>query len=130
MNPNKHIFQKIHLFIPLLLTGVLSCQDLEENPKSFAAPSNFYNDPSQIEAVFTASMNNLWNSWSGYGWAMRSAFQDTDSQNGGSLNISQNHGSDLWAGHYRSIANINPAIGAMKEGKLQGVPQDEVDVLM
>jgi len=128
MKANKYIFEKFFFFLLALIP--LSCQDLVEKPKSFAAPSTFYNDPAQIEAVFTASMNNLWNAWSGYGWAMRSAFQNTDSQNGGNLNISQNHGSDLWAGHYRSIANINPAIGAIKEGKLEGVPQNEVDLLM
>src|SRR5690606_12707566 len=127
MKPYRNKFQLIFLTLGTL---VISCQDLEEKPKSFASPSNFYNDPAQIEAVFTATMNNLWNAWSGYGWAMRSAFQNTDSQNGGDLNITENHASDLWSGHYRSIANINPTIAAMKEGRLEGVPQQEIDLLM
>lgn len=126
----KPYIKTLHLVCLTLGILATSCQDLEEKPKSFASPSNFYNDPAQIEAVFTASMNNLWNEWSGYGWAMRSAFQNTDSQNGGDLNIAENHASDLWAGHFRSIANINPTIAAMKEGKLEGVPQEEIDLLM
>ena len=123
--------KKFHLFfLVVVFTMVTACQDLEENPQSFASPNNFYNDPSQIEAVFTASMNNLWGSWSGYGWAMRSVFRNTDSQNGGDMNISQNHGSDLWRRHYRSIVNINFAIKAINDGRLSGVSQAEIDVLM
>jgi hypothetical protein len=129
MKANKY-FKKINIFFIAVLTLAMGCQDLEENPKSFASPGNFYNDPAQIEAVFAASMNNLWGGWSGYGWAIRTGFRNTDSQNGGDMNLTQNHGSGIWAMHYRAIANINQAIKAIKDGKLAGVPQAEIDVLM
>lgn len=130
MKAIKFFFKKLNLLLLASCALVMSCQDLDEEPKSFASPGTFYNDPSQIEAVFAASMNSLWGSWYGYGYAMRTAFQDTDSEAGGDLNISQNHASDLWAAHYKAIANLNFALAAIKKGSLKGVSQDEIDLLV
>lgn len=130
MKTKKYYFKKINVFLVALFALATACQDLEENPKSFGSPSNFYNEPKQVEAVFAGAMNSLWGSWYGYGWAMRASFQHTDSQNGGNLNISQNHAADLWAAHYRAITNLNFAIRAINEGNLGGIPQEQIDVLV
>jgi hypothetical protein len=130
MKSNKYYIKKINVLFIALIALATACQDLNEDPKSFASPGTFYNDPTQIEAVFAASMNSVWGSWYGYGWAMRATFQDTDNQNGGNLNISQNHGSALWAAHYRAILNLNFALAAITAGKLAAVPQEQIDVLV
>jgi starch-binding outer membrane protein, SusD/RagB family len=130
MKAKKYYFRKINAFLIALLALVTACQDLGEDPKSFGSPSNFYNEPKQVEAVYAGAMNALWGSWYGYGWAMRASFQHTDSQDGGNLNISQNHAADLWAAHYRAITNVNFALAAIKKGNLGGLSQGEIDVLV
>ena len=50
----------------ILFTVVTSCKKLDETPKSFVTPENFYTTPAQVEAAFAASMNNLWEYWGGY----------------------------------------------------------------
>jgi hypothetical protein len=131
MKANTYFFKKLNVFLVGFCSLLAACQDLSEEPKSFASPETFYNDPGQIEAVFSGTMNTLWGAWYGYGWAMRASFRNTDSQNGGDLNIPENHGSDLWYAHYRAIANLNFALDAIRDGKLgSGVPQEEVELLV
>lgn len=104
--------------------------DLEENPRSFASPSNFYKTPAQVEGVYASTMANLWGFWrSGYDWSFINAFRHTDHM-GGDLNIQSNHGSHLWTMHYANIADLNFAIASIKQGTLQNVSQSTEDVLM
>lgn len=113
-----------------LITIVTSCKKLDETPKSFVTPENFYTTPGQVEAAFAASMNNLWDYWGGYGYG-QGTFVNDDQLDGGDLVISRNHGSDLWNLHYKSILNLNSAIAAMKKGSLgAGISQDDYDLLM
>ncbi|WP_018616862.1 RagB/SusD family nutrient uptake outer membrane protein [Segetibacter koreensis] len=128
---NNSIYLRIILFLFIvILTIVSSCKKLEETPKSFVTPQNFYTTPAQVEAAFAAAMNNLWDYWGGYGYG-QGTFVNDDQLDGGDLVISRNHGSDLWNRHYAAIANLNAAIGAMKKGSLgAGTSQDVYDLLM
>ena len=61
---------KFYFLIIGFIFLTLSCKKLDEQPISFVEPNAFYTTPSQLEATFAASMNTLWNSWSGYGYGM------------------------------------------------------------
>jgi hypothetical protein len=100
-----------------LLTINIGCVDLEETPKDFTGPLNFYNSPSQIEAAFVSSMSRLYSEWEVYSYGFGD-FAHDDQLWGGNLVISENHGSGLWGAHYRAIADLNPAIRALNEDKL------------
>jgi hypothetical protein len=125
MNLNKWILSLLTIF-----TVASSCKKLEETPKSFVTPENFYTTPSQVEAAFAAAMNNLWDYWGGYGYGM-GAFVNDDQLDGGDLVIPRNHASDLYNRHYAAILNLNTAMAAMKKGSLgAGTSRDEYDLLM
>lgn len=119
----------------VLVTGIFllinsACVDLEETPKDFTGPSNFYNSPSQIEASFVSAMSRLYDEWSAYsyGWGF---FASDDQLYGGNLNFSDNQGSGLWSAHYRSIADLNPAIKALNDDILGTAASQQVkDELM
>src|SRR5665647_124621 len=125
---NYQFYQKSLAFIIILIFG-MSCKKLNEAPINFITPDAFYTTPAQVEAVFASSMNTLWDGWSAYGYAMHTFSQD-DQLNGGNLNIPQDWGSDLWAVHYKSIMNLNAAIGAMEKGSLGTVTKSVSDQLM
>jgi hypothetical protein len=95
----------------------MGCVDLEETPKDFTGPSNFYNSPNQIEASFVSAMSRLYSEWDVYSYG-HGNFAHDDQLFGGSLAISNNHGSGLWRAHYAAIADLNPAIRALNEDKL------------
>lgn len=104
------------------ISGVLmlmntACVDLDETPKDFTGPTNFYNNPGQIESAFASAMSRLYSEWSGYSYG-HWIFASDDQMYGGNLVISDDHGSDLWNAHYRAIADLNPAINALIEDKL------------
>lgn len=125
INLNKSIF-----LLAAIFTVVASCKKLDETPKSFVIPENFYTTPGQVEATFASAMNNLWDYWGGYGYGM-GTFVNDDQLDGGDLVISQNHGSDLYNRHYSAILNLNTAMAAMKKGSLgAAISQDTYDVLM
>jgi hypothetical protein len=130
MKKNTSFFGKSCLLLLIVLSVATSCRKLDEEPKGFVTPDKFYNTPSQVEAVFAASLNNLWNYWGGYGYGM-GAFVHDDQYYGGNLVIGNNHANFLWRAHYTSILNLNSAIRAMNKGSLAaGTPQATVDVLM
>jgi hypothetical protein len=128
--------RKSNIFTLVILTGVLllltaRCSNLIEKPTDFVGPDNFYNTPSQIESAFTASMDNLFGGWTFYDWYRYPQIFDMDDQvYGGDLVIGDNLGNDCWSKHYQSIADINPAIKAILDGKLIGVSQEIQDQLM
>ncbi len=117
------------LLLVVLLTSVVACKDLEEKPSSFVAPENFYTSPDQVVASFAASMNSLWDYWSGYSYGYGPFINDDQFYNG-DLNISPSNGDDLWRAHYAALLNINNPIRAMKKGNLKGVDQAAIDELM
>jgi hypothetical protein len=129
MKNNMSFCKELLLSFCIICIVISSCKKLDETPKSFVTPDNFYTTPAQIEATFASSMNSLWSAWSAYGYGM-AVFANDDQLNGGDLNIPENWGSDLWAAHYSAILNLNAAIGAMEGGKLKDIAQPDLDVLM
>ncbi len=123
------LYKKFCIISAILLVATTSCKKLNETPKSFATPENFYTTPAQIEAVFASSMNTLWDSWTNYSYGM-SVFRNDDQLDGGDLNITENWGSGFWSAHYKAILNLNAAIKALNIGNLEGIPQSDMDVLM
>ena len=118
----------------MLLTGLIigtSCSelDLEEDPKSFISPDNFFNTPAQIESILAGTMRRAYSEWSGY--AYNPAFHRHSDQNeGGNLVITENYASGIWTIHWANIKDINHAIKALVEGKLEGTPVEIQDQLM
>jgi len=126
---NKLLYNSILLLFGVIIIAA-SCKKLDEAPKSFITPENFYTTQSQVEASFAASMNYLWDYWGGYGYGQGNFIND-DQYYGGDLVIEHNFGSDLWNAHYAAILNLNAAIGAMKKGNLANTTTpDVVDQLM
>lgn len=117
------------LFLISLVIVLFSCKKLDEKPFSTVEPGDFYSESSQIEAAFAASLNSLWDSWSGYGYGM-GAFVHDDQYYGGDLVIGSNHGSNLWRVHYNAILNLNAAIRSINKEKLPEVSDSDIDVLM
>jgi starch-binding outer membrane protein, SusD/RagB family len=114
-----------------LLLGTTRCAKLTEKPTDFVGPDNFYTTPSQIESAFTASMDVLYGGWTFYDWYNYPEVYGSDDQvYGGDLVIGDDFGSSCWTKHYRAIADLNPAIKALNDGKLTTTPQDEQDILM
>jgi len=120
----------------VMLSGVLflliiRCSKLEEEPKDFVGPDNFYNSPSQIEAAFVSSMQRLWGGWQFYDWMGYPEIHSMDDQlYGGDLVIGDYTGNGCWEVHYQAIADLNPAIKAMVEGRLTGVTDEVKNQLM
>lgn len=105
--------------------------NLDEEPKSFTSPGNFYTTPTQIEGVFASTMSNLWGFWvAAYDWSLISTFQHTDQFDGGNLVIQENHGSHFWEKHYANIADLNFVIASIEQERLEGVSQNRIDELM
>jgi hypothetical protein len=131
MKQFKNIFSIIILAMVLIIA---SCKKLDEKPLNFVAPEQFYNTPSQIKAVFAASVNRLWTIWEGYSYPGLGYFSHDDqvtSYSNGDLVIGNNFASDLWDRHYAAIRNLNTAIGAMKNGSLKGsTSQGDIDELI
>lgn len=133
----NYVMKKIQSYYKsfcFLLVGAFvftaSCKKLDEAPRNFVTPDKFYTTPSQVEATFAASMNQLWDYWGGYGYGMGNFIND-DQYYGGDLVIPHNFGSDLWDAHYAAIMNLNSAIGAIKNGSLSSTTsQDVIDQLM
>lgn len=130
MKKYKSAIKKLGLFwiaATLLFSGC--SKSLEENPSSFVGPVNYYNNPDQVLSGIAASLSILWSSWVGwsYGWQ---PFRNDDQFAGGDLVITPDFATEQWNFTYKSIMNLNAAIGAMKAGKLKGTPDDQVNQLM
>lgn len=119
-----------------MLSGVLllltaRCAKLTEKPTDFVGPDNFYTTPSQIESAFTASIDVLYGGWTFYDWYnYPQTFENDDQVYGGDLVIGDDFGNDCWSKHYRAIADLNPAIKALNDGKLTTTSQEDQDILM
>jgi starch-binding outer membrane protein, SusD/RagB family len=114
----------------LLLLVNVSCVDLDETPKDFTGPANFYNSKSQVEASFVSAMQRLYSEWSVYSYGQW-IFTSDDQMYGGELVFGNDQGGDLWGAHYRAIADLNPAIKALIDDKLgSSVSQEDKEALM
>lgn len=124
-----------NIFYMVLLSGMLflittRCVKLDEKPMDFVSPSNFYQSAPQIEAAFASAMNRLYLYWGGYSWDPMD-FENDDQYYGGTLVMSDSYGNNLWNWHYKSIADINPAILALNKDVLgTAATQVEKDQLM
>ena len=110
----------------LLGTG---CVELEEQPKDFPSPENFFGTVGQIESALTGAMGRIYSQWGNYsyGWG---PFHD-DQIYDRDLVFSSGHGNSNWRAHYGAIAIINNVIDALNEDKLgPTVAQEEKDMLM
>lgn len=129
---------KNNKFIKLILLSVFiianGCNDLTEEPLTFLAPSNFFKTKSQVDATYTSAMDRIWNLWANAGYSYGWRHFAMDDQLAGvyerGLVIEQNHAYELWAGHYRSIADINGAIRGLKSGSVENASPGETDVLI
>ncbi len=115
----KNIYNRIIIFMIAGLAIMSGCDvlDLEEQPKDFIAPDNFFNTPTQIESVMAGTMRRSYNNWGGYSYNP-GLHRHSDQNNGGNLVITQNYQAGVWALHYRNISDINHAIKAMVDGNL------------
>jgi hypothetical protein len=111
-----------------LIVFPIACLDLEEKPISSVTPANFGNSILQIEALYTGSLNYLWDYWSAYGYA-HFVFVNDDQINEGDLVIESGHADFLWSAHYSALLNINAALGSIKNGNITGEDQATVDAL-
>lgn len=103
----------------LALTGVLACQDLDENPEGFVNPQNYYSTITQGESALAASMNALWNYWgAGYSYGYPHFIHD-DQLMDGDLNIGNGFANDLWNQHYLALNNINGVLKAIRDDRLE-----------
>jgi starch-binding outer membrane protein, SusD/RagB family len=108
----------------LLMIVSFCCQSLEEVPEGISTPQNFYKTVSQCEAAYAGSMNALFVTWGGY--QNIPVFPDGQYE-GTSLDFGVTAFNDLWNWHYKSIANINSVLKAVKSGSLAGNPQIAID---
>lgn len=110
----KTKLNKIMMYVSgVFLLTYMGCTELDETPLDFTGPSNFYQNSSQVEAAFAASMERIYPRWGVYGYGHRDIYRHTDQLSGGDLALSANTANALWRGHYRAIADLNPAIKAL-----------------
>ncbi len=120
----------LNLALALILMILPTCVKLDEEPLDFTGPDNFYKSASQIESAFASAMERIYTYWGAYQYTYYN-FNNDDQYDDGELVIEDNHGSDLWGQHYRSIADINPAIKALNEDVLgNSATQETKDQLM
>lgn len=121
----------ILILISILLLNFSSCDtfDLSENPKDFVSPESFFNTPAQIETVLAGTMRRNFRSWGGYGYNPALHRHD-DQMAGGDLVISQNYASGTYTAHFQNIKDLNFAIRAIVDGKLNNFSTEVVDGLM
>lgn len=114
---------KSFLAIFTVIAG-FSCQSLDEIPEGISTPQNFYGTVNQCEAAYAGAMSSLFVTWGGY--QNIPTFPDGQYE-GASLDFSATSFNELWNWHYKSIANINAVLKAIKEGSLAGIPQNAIN---
>jgi hypothetical protein len=119
----------------LMLMGVLlflfniGCVSLDEEPKDFPSPENFYSTEGQIISGLTGSMGRLYSQWSNYSYPW--GVFHTDYNDNSNLVFSASFNNHIWRAHYGAVAILNNVIQALNEDKLGStVPQATKDELM
>lgn len=119
MKKNTNNILKSLLVMLGVVTGMQSCQKLQEEPVGLSTPTNFYATPAQCEAALTGAMFQLYHTWGGYqglpGYA-------SGEFGGASLDIGATAFNDIWTLHYNVIANLNAMLKAVKGGSLGTTP--------
>jgi starch-binding outer membrane protein, SusD/RagB family len=128
----KRISNKLYLGVlsGIILLFTVSCAKLTEKPSDFAPPDKYYASKAQIESGFTASMDVLFGGWTFYDWYRNPEIFDMDDQvYDGDLVIGDETGIGCWTKHYQAIADINPAIKSIADGKLTfaSPPMEQAD---
>jgi starch-binding outer membrane protein, SusD/RagB family len=124
---------KTSLLLFALLIAFEGCMDLTEQPESSLAPATFYSSTAQVEAAFAASMDHLWCQWCNnysYGWQF---FADDDqivAGDRGDLTIGVDHGIDLWQSHYQALLDVNTALKAVMDGRVQDADDETISLLI
>lgn len=125
------------IFYPGVMTGVLllfsvSCVKLEEKPLDFVSPQTFFATKGQIESAFVSAMSRHFGYWVMYDYPAYLSYPSHDDQfEGGDLVWGNNFAWRLYYAHYRSIADVNPAILALNEDRLgKSASQETKDQLM
>lgn len=125
------IYNKLIIFLIAIFAIMVGCEvlDLEEKPKHFIAPDNFFNSPDQIESVLAAGMRRSFRNWGGYSYSPM-LHRHSDQNHGGNLMIGTNYAASFWAMHYASIKDVNHAIKAILDGNLEGTSTTVQNELM
>lgn len=120
-----NIFKLVMIWSVFLLLTT-RCVKLEETPMDFTSPQNFYQSVGQVEAAFASSMERIFGYWRFYDWMGYPEYVYNDDQlNGGNLAVGDGTGNSVWRNHYKSIADLNPAINALNEDKLKNSATEE-----
>src|SRR5690606_6029366 len=84
-----------------LLVVMCACEafDLEEEPRDFITPENFFQTPEQIETVLAACQSRCFQVWRNTYDNNPDLFRHDDQLAGGDLIIPLNHGADFYALH-------------------------------
>ena len=126
----EYILNRPAIILLAVLTFITSCDlfNLDEKPKSFIAPENYYNTPAQIESILAGAMRRTFADWSGYSY--NPAFHRHTDQTGGNLIITMNYASAIWTLHWANIKDLNFAIIALNDGQVSGANQEVENQLM
>src|SRR5690606_14091403 len=126
---NRGLFLTAILATVSMLAG---CDDfdLEENPKSFIAPENFFQTPDQIEAVLSTCQSRCFQVWR-YAYDNKPDLVRHDDQlAGGDLIIQIVQGASFYNMHYANIKDLNFAIAAIVKGNIDNAHASVSDQLM
>ena len=93
------------------------CVSLEEEPKDFPSPENFYKTEQQVISALTGSMGRLYSQWGNYSYPW-GAFH-TDYNDNSNLVFQSSHNNWIWRAHYGALAILNSVVEALNEGKTE-----------
>lgn len=106
-----------------------SCMDLTEKPKGFLTPGTYYQNYDQCQLALVGAAGVLAPPTGGM-YTSYQPFAD-GIYNRAYLGYESSYGSLYWQGHWTSIRNLNPVIGAIRAGNLAGhTQQDDVKDLL
>ncbi|HLT71158.1 MAG: RagB/SusD family nutrient uptake outer membrane protein [Bacteroidota bacterium] len=126
---NRGLFLTAILATVSMLAGC-DAFDLEENPKSFIAPENFFQTPDQIESVLSTCQSRCFQVWRNAYDNNPDLFRHDDQIAGGDLIIQLDHGASFYNLHYANIKDLNFAIAAIVKGNIDNAPASVRDQLM
>lgn len=119
------IIVTITSILVMFVMVISSCLDLTEKPEALLTPGNYYKTVAQCNAVYPACMSFLSSTWGNHtgtpGWCA--------GQGSGSLGYGDGTSTGTWTMHWRVVNNVNPIIGAIKAGGVEGAKADVDDAL-
>jgi hypothetical protein len=118
------------ILLGILLVGGCEVFDLEEKPRNFISPENFFQTPEQIETVLATCQSRCFQVWRNAYDNNPDLFRNDDQLAGGDLTVPMNHGADFYALHFANIKDLNFAIAAIKRGNIDKASTSVRDQLM